>query len=172
MSVSRNWEISSLSPENHVTKSVPPSMLTIYLDLLISGLECPHKVINHGGINIKASWSRMPFRSVEAALLEELPIYRRFASFCRPRRTQILMCLLPRMGRPEIYRIKLLIEQIVADLTNRPPNELSATEAHYFPRFLEHLTEIHQEEYHASHLKHIAGEDAEFSVVCGKLSPS
>lgn len=114
----------------------------------------------------------MPFRSVEAALLEELPIYRRFASFYQPEGIRILICTLRRVGRPEIYRVKLLIEQIVINLTSRASNELSATEAHYFPRFLKYLTEIHQEEYHASHLKHIAGEDGEFKVICGKFSPS
>ncbi|KAF8318760.1 hypothetical protein DL93DRAFT_344826 [Clavulina sp. PMI_390] len=47
-------------------------------DLVIIPRQSCHQVMNHGGLSTKVAWSRMPFRSIEAALLEELPVYRRF----------------------------------------------------------------------------------------------
>ncbi|EEB96986.1 hypothetical protein MPER_03785 [Moniliophthora perniciosa FA553] len=39
-------------------------------------LSC-HQVVNHGGITIKVSWSRMTLMGLQVALYHELPLYRR-----------------------------------------------------------------------------------------------
>ncbi|KDQ17966.1 hypothetical protein BOTBODRAFT_545322 [Botryobasidium botryosum FD-172 SS1] len=43
--------------------------------VLVPPMSC-HQVVNHGGITIKTSWSRMPLASLTPALHLELPIYR------------------------------------------------------------------------------------------------
>jgi hypothetical protein len=44
--------------------------------VLVPPRSC-HQVINHGGITIKTSWSRMTIDGLAAAIHHELPIYRR-----------------------------------------------------------------------------------------------
>ncbi|KZV87802.1 hypothetical protein EXIGLDRAFT_723339 [Exidia glandulosa HHB12029] len=57
-----------------------------------------HQVINRGGLTCKIAWSRMTARSLTLAMAEDLPIY------------NILRV-------PEIYRVKLLLHQVVLALT-------------------------------------------------------
>jgi hypothetical protein len=44
--------------------------------VLVPPRSC-HQVVNHGGITIKMSWSRMTLEGLTAAFYHELPIYRR-----------------------------------------------------------------------------------------------
>lgn len=46
-------------------------------DLVLVPPRSCHQVINHGGMTIKMSWSRMTQRGLTAAYFHELPIYRR-----------------------------------------------------------------------------------------------
>lgn len=46
-------------------------------DLVLVPPRSCHQVVNHGGITIKTSWSRMTLRGLTAAYYHELPIYRR-----------------------------------------------------------------------------------------------
>jgi len=46
-------------------------------DLVLVPPRSCHQVINHGGLTVKMSWSRMSIRSTQVALHHELPIYRR-----------------------------------------------------------------------------------------------
>lgn len=50
-------------------------------DLVLVPPRSCHQVVNHGGITIKTSWSRMTLDGLTTALYHELPIYRRV---CRP----------------------------------------------------------------------------------------
>jgi hypothetical protein len=46
-------------------------------DLVLVPPRSCHQVVNHGGITIKSSWSRMTIRGLALALADELPIYQR-----------------------------------------------------------------------------------------------
>lgn len=48
--------------------------------VLVPPRSC-HQVVNHGGITIKTSWSRMTLEGLTAAFYHELPIYRRLLLF-------------------------------------------------------------------------------------------
>ncbi|PVG01994.1 hypothetical protein CPB86DRAFT_780884 [Serendipita vermifera] len=67
-------------------------------DFIIVPPKSCHQVINTGGLTVKVSWSRMTVRSLELALTQELPIYRR-------------VC------RPEVYRVRALIHAAVVQTT-------------------------------------------------------
>ena len=45
--------------------------------VLVPPRSC-HQVVNHGGITIKTSWSRMTLAGLTTALYHELPLYRRY----------------------------------------------------------------------------------------------
>jgi JmjC domain, hydroxylase len=45
--------------------------------ILVPPRSC-HQVVNHGGLSIKSSWSRLTVKGAAMALRYELPIYRRF----------------------------------------------------------------------------------------------
>ncbi|KAH7929751.1 hypothetical protein BV22DRAFT_107094 [Leucogyrophana mollusca] len=84
-----------LDLESHVVtvKELEKAPFGVYVaeqtlgDLVLVPPRSCHQVINHGGITIKTSWSRMTLAGLRTALYHELPIYRR-------------VC------RPEIYRVK------------------------------------------------------------------
>jgi hypothetical protein len=63
---------------------VPPRRFVLlfysYFEIEFVTSSC-HQVVNHGGITIKTSWSRMTIGGLETALYHELPIYRRLANF-------------------------------------------------------------------------------------------
>lgn len=46
-------------------------------DLVLIPPRSCHQVVNSGGLTIKASWSRMVLKGLEAAYYHELPMYRR-----------------------------------------------------------------------------------------------
>ncbi|KAH7912236.1 hypothetical protein BJ138DRAFT_1084054 [Hygrophoropsis aurantiaca] len=72
-------------------------------DLVLVPPRSCHQVINHGGITVKTSWSRMTLNGLKTALYHELPIYRR-------------VC------RPEIYRVKSNIYHALLHYTARLNN--------------------------------------------------
>ncbi|KZT68126.1 hypothetical protein DAEQUDRAFT_738881 [Daedalea quercina L-15889] len=84
--------------ENHVTTvdDLKDAPFMVYVaeqklgDLILIPPRSCHQVINHGGLTMKLSWSRMTLKGLTTALLYELPIYRR-------------VC------RPEIYRVKSVL---------------------------------------------------------------
>ncbi|KAI0064565.1 hypothetical protein BV25DRAFT_1881865 [Artomyces pyxidatus] len=112
--------------------------------VLVPPRSC-HQVVNHGGLTVKMSWSRMTLRGVGVALHHELPIYRR-------------VC------RPETYRIKSTIHHTLlhhtAQLENASMSEDTASEdmnssevdplriALELERLLELFQEIMVDEYH------------------------
>ncbi|KAJ4487833.1 hypothetical protein J3R30DRAFT_3431869 [Lentinula aciculospora] len=46
-------------------------------DLVIVPRMSCHQVVNHGGLTVKMSWSRMSLKSISEAVYHELPLYRR-----------------------------------------------------------------------------------------------
>lgn len=46
-------------------------------DLVLVPPRSCHQVVNHGGLTVKTSWSRMTVQGLSIALYHELPIYRR-----------------------------------------------------------------------------------------------
>lgn len=46
-------------------------------DLVLVPPRSCHQVVNHGGLTVKTSWSRMTLRGLQTAIHHELPIYRR-----------------------------------------------------------------------------------------------
>ncbi|KZS96495.1 hypothetical protein SISNIDRAFT_407599 [Sistotremastrum niveocremeum HHB9708] len=73
-------------------------------DLVIVPPACFHQVVNHGGITMKTSWSRMTDHGLRLALQQELDIYRR-------------VC------RPETYRCKLMLFYAIQALSNALSSE-------------------------------------------------
>ena len=50
-------------------------------DLVLVPSRSVHQVVNHGGLAMKTSWSRMTIENLKAAYRSELPIYRRYTLF-------------------------------------------------------------------------------------------
>lgn len=46
-------------------------------DLVLVPPRSCHQVVNHGGLTVKVSWSRMTVKGVAIAIRHELPTYRR-----------------------------------------------------------------------------------------------
>jgi hypothetical protein len=46
-------------------------------DFVLVPPRCCHQVVNHGGLTIKTSWSRMTVDGISTAFHYELPLYRR-----------------------------------------------------------------------------------------------
>lgn len=74
-----------LDLEAHVitVKELEKAPFKVYIEeqklgdmVLVPPRSC-HQVVNHGGITIKMSWSRMTLEGLTAAFYHELPIYRR-----------------------------------------------------------------------------------------------
>ncbi|KAJ3995942.1 hypothetical protein F5050DRAFT_207151 [Lentinula boryana] len=66
-------------------------------DLVIVPRTSCHQVVNHGGVTVKVSWSRMSLKSISQAVYYELPL-------CR------------RVCRPEIYRVRLTLYHTIRAL--------------------------------------------------------
>jgi hypothetical protein len=75
-------------------------------DFIIVPPKSCHQVINSGGMTMKVSWSRMTARSLELALKEELPIYRRYGTTFT---LDISLNAPFSVCRSEVYRVKALI---------------------------------------------------------------
>ncbi|KAI0341657.1 hypothetical protein BDW22DRAFT_1331922 [Trametopsis cervina] len=69
-------------------------------DLVLIPPRSCHQVVNHGGLTIKTSWSRMTVRGLKMALQRELPIYRR-------------VC------RREQYRVKYIVYRSLLQYTKQ-----------------------------------------------------
>ena len=76
-------------------------------DLMLVPPRSCHQVVNHGGLTVKMSWSRMTIRSVQIALHHELPIYRRYGLFAE--RKRFFSYYPVRVCRVETYRVKSTI---------------------------------------------------------------
>jgi hypothetical protein len=99
-------------------------------DLVVVPRRSCHQVVNHGGFTIKASWSILPIESLEPALHLELPIYQR-------------------VGRHEIYRVKLTIHRslvkLTAELNNRVALSADAAVISTLSKKLKVLLELYDE---------------------------
>ena len=77
---------SELDWETHVTtvEELGRAPFTVYIaeqkvgDLVLVPSRSVHQVVNHGGLAMKTSWSRMTLDNLKVALRSELPIYRRY----------------------------------------------------------------------------------------------
>ena len=71
--------------ENHATtvEELRNAPFTVFVaeqklgDLIIIPPRSCHQVVNHGGLTMKLSWSRMTMKGLTMGLLYELPVYRR-----------------------------------------------------------------------------------------------
>ncbi|KAI0957513.1 hypothetical protein AcW1_005882 [Taiwanofungus camphoratus] len=80
--------------ETHVTsvEELANAPFDVYIveqklgDLVLVPPRSCHQVVNHGGLTMKMSWSRMTVRGLAIALHYELPIYRRV---CRPEQYRV-----------------------------------------------------------------------------------
>lgn len=138
-------------------------------DLVIVPRMSYYQVVNHGGLSIKVSWSRLPLSSIEPAILHELPIYRRcvIITECFSRVCSHFLASNISVGRPEGYRVKLLIHQTI--------DALSARFQHLVPHEVDHyrtlfrlMNEIHFEEYHRSHEQYLPEDNVIPELTCGK----
>jgi hypothetical protein len=74
-----------LDMETHVitVEELADARFTVYIaeqklgDMVLVPPRSCHQVVNHGGITIKMSWSRMTLDGLTTAFYHELPIYRR-----------------------------------------------------------------------------------------------
>jgi hypothetical protein len=74
-----------LDHENHVAtiEELAAAPFTVYVaeqalgDMVLVPPRSCHQVVNHGGITLKTSWSRMTVAGLAAAFYHELPLYRR-----------------------------------------------------------------------------------------------
>lgn len=86
-------------------------------DLVLVPPRSCHQVVNHGGLTVKASWSRMTVKGVSIAIRHELPTYRRLVK-CRWR---VVMNLAQRndcrVCRMETYRCKSLVYATICERT-------------------------------------------------------
>lgn len=105
-------------------------------DLVVIPQQSCHQVVNHGGLTIKAAWSRMSLRSLQSAVLLECPMYRRCVSW------SLLFNILysrfidgHRVCRSEIYRSRLLCFRVLQGLLRRTPGvkalKMQATATHW-----------------------------------------
>lgn len=73
-----DWENRATTIEELRNASFPVYVAEQKLgDLIIIPPRSCHQVVNHGGLTMKLSWSRMTMKGLTMALLYELPVYRR-----------------------------------------------------------------------------------------------
>ncbi|OCH88258.1 hypothetical protein OBBRIDRAFT_734811 [Obba rivulosa] len=102
--------------ETHVAtvREFAAAPFTVYVaeqkvgDLVLVPPRSCHQVVNHGGLTVKMSWSRMTVRGLQTALRHELPLYRR-------------VC------RPEQYRVKSLLHRTLLQYTTELEEILART---------------------------------------------
>ena len=88
-----------LDLETHVISldELANAPFTVYIaeqklgDMILVPPRSCHQVVNHGGITIKTSWSRMTLEGLIAAYYHELPIYRRLVCRSHPGRPPRLL---------------------------------------------------------------------------------
>ncbi|KZT26417.1 hypothetical protein NEOLEDRAFT_1155897 [Neolentinus lepideus HHB14362 ss-1] len=81
-------------------------------DLVLVPPRSCHQVVNHGGLTVKTSWSRMTLDGLKTAFYHELPIYRR-------------VC------RPEIYRVKSIVHHSLRHYTRRLRSIFAGSETRF-----------------------------------------
>ncbi|GJE95153.1 hypothetical protein PsYK624_113340 [Phanerochaete sordida] len=73
-----DWEAHVVTVEEFADAPFPVYVAEQKLgDLVLVPPRSCHQVVNHGGLTVKTSWSRMTLRGLKIALHHELPIYRR-----------------------------------------------------------------------------------------------
>ncbi|KAI0320738.1 hypothetical protein OF83DRAFT_1052549 [Amylostereum chailletii] len=92
-------------------------------DLVLVPPRSCHQVVNHGGMSVKMSWSRMTLRGAATALRHELPVYHR-------------MC------RKEVYRIKSTIHCTMLAITRTLRAQLSENGSLKFVEFVSTATSV------------------------------
>ncbi|EMD37724.1 hypothetical protein CERSUDRAFT_114359 [Gelatoporia subvermispora B] len=131
-------------------------------DLVLVPPRSCHQVVNHGGLTVKMSWSRMTVRGLQTALRHELPLYRR-------------VC------RPEQYRVKSLLHRTMLHYTAKLEAMTSPAEnLQEFPYItdlevlLRLFDEVLREEYAENHasFSHIMKSSAGWTVGPGKSATS
>ena len=75
--------------------------------------------------------------------------------------------LSPRVGRPEIYRVKRLVHQTIEQLTPKY-QQLPKMERHHFARLVRLMSEMHIEEYHPSYEDFLLGATNDLNFTCGE----
>jgi len=83
-------------------------------DLVLVPPRSCHQVVNHGGITIKTSWSRMTLKGLLTSYYHELPIYRR-------------VC------RPETYQVKSTVYHTLLRYTNELEISYTSQKTHSSP---------------------------------------
>ncbi|KAI8802702.1 hypothetical protein BJ742DRAFT_535669 [Cladochytrium replicatum] len=68
-------------------------------DFIIVPPNCPHQVVNKGGITMKAAWNRMTLSALETCFSQVLPVYRLYF-------------------KQEVYRIKTVIHRLLHYMAN------------------------------------------------------
>ncbi|KAH9951236.1 hypothetical protein B0H21DRAFT_685285 [Amylocystis lapponica] len=81
-------------------------------DLVLVPSRSCHQVVNHGGLTVKMSWSRMTLEGLRTALHYELPIYQR-------------VC------RPELYRVKSVLYRSLLHYTSQLEEEVLRSDSSY-----------------------------------------
>ena len=73
-----DWETHVTDVEQFASAPFPVYVVEQKLgDLILVPSRSCHQVVNHGGLTVKTSWSRMTMEGLAIALHHELPIYRR-----------------------------------------------------------------------------------------------
>ncbi|KAK7054755.1 hypothetical protein VNI00_003218 [Paramarasmius palmivorus] len=101
-------------------------------DLVLVPPRSCHQVVNHGGITIKVSWSRMTFKGLQMALYHELPLYRR-------------VC------RRETYKVKAIIFHTIVKLTADLRSNGHEKHVKHLATFLHLFDDILRDEYSPHH---------------------
>lgn len=86
-------------------------------DLVLVPPRSSHQVVNHGGLTVKTSWSRMTVAGLTTALYHELPLYRRYVIapvFVYPDTEYNLF----RVCRTEQYRVKYILYRALSTMTD------------------------------------------------------
>jgi hypothetical protein len=73
----------------------------------------------------------------------------------------------PRVGRPEVYRVKHLIHQTMEQVTPKYLQLTKAERAH-FRRLMRLMSEIHVEEYHPDYKDFLVETTNDLKFTCGE----
>lgn len=132
-------------------------------DLVLVPPRSCHQVVNHGGLTVKTSWSRMTLRGLETALYHELPIYRRV---CRPEQYRVKY-ILYRTLLQRTAEIKALRPVSQSFQGEHPSSAPSSPCAKPLPSFTSYLAAVSSNTTSLSdtgaedHISHIAREMAD-----------
>ncbi|KAI0647021.1 hypothetical protein C8Q79DRAFT_907570 [Trametes meyenii] len=152
--------------ETHFTtiEELGRAPFTVYIaqqkvgDLVMVPPRSCHQVVNHGGLAMKTSWSRMTLDNLTTALRYELPIYRRV---CRPEQYRTKTILY----RSLLHLTEQLSHSISGSVTTTQPLDRTAC-ARKLKKLVELFDQVLHEEYAACHarLEHVIRPDTTTSA--------